>query len=81
MTLGCIITSRATRPLWRKCSPNQRHRSLDAAQEPLADFAAALVGQFMLHADDEAWLPLVTAAACAHDRASTVFSIAYSPQR
>jgi hypothetical protein len=47
----------------------------------LADFAAALVGQFMLHADDEAWLPLVTAAACAHDRASTVFSIAYSPQR
>lgn len=42
----------------------------DAAQEPLADFAAGLVGQFMQHADDAAWLSLVTAAARAPDPAS-----------
>ena len=32
----------------------------DAAQEPLADFAAALVGHFVQRADDAAWLSLVT---------------------
>jgi len=42
----------------------------DAAQQPLADFAAALVGHFMQHADDAAWLSLVTAAARASDPAS-----------
>jgi hypothetical protein len=42
----------------------------DAAQEPLADFAASLVGQFIQRADDAAWLSLVTVATCAPDPAS-----------
>jgi hypothetical protein len=42
----------------------------DAAQQPLADFAAALVGQFLQHADDAAWLSLVAVAARAPDPAS-----------
>lgn len=42
----------------------------DAAQEPLADFAAALVGHFVQRADDAAWLSLVTVAARAPDPAA-----------
>jgi hypothetical protein len=42
----------------------------EAAQEPLADFAAGLVGHFMQQADDAAWQSLVTAAARAPDPAS-----------
>jgi hypothetical protein len=41
----------------------------DAAQQPLADFAATLVGQFLQHADDAAWLSLLAVTARAPDPA------------
>jgi hypothetical protein len=42
----------------------------EAAQQPLGDFAAALVGQFLQQADDAAWLSLLAVAARAPDPAS-----------
>jgi len=45
-----------------------------AAQEPMADFTAALVGHFLQHADDAAWLSLVTAAARACNPAAAALN-------
>jgi hypothetical protein len=42
----------------------------EAAQQPLADFVAALVGRFIEQADDAAWLSLVSVASRAHDPAT-----------
>ncbi len=41
-----------------------------AAGEPLGSFATAAVGNFIAHADDEAWLSLMTAASKAADPAA-----------
>ncbi len=41
-----------------------------AAGEPLGGFASAAVGHFVAHADDAAWLSLVTAASQAADPAA-----------
>ena len=41
----------------------------DAAQQSLAAFTAALVGQFLQHADDAAWLSLLAVASRAPDPA------------
>jgi hypothetical protein len=42
----------------------------EAADEPLSDFAAALVGRFVQSAGDEAWLSLIATAARAGDPAA-----------
>jgi hypothetical protein len=44
----------------------------DTAEESLASFTAALVGHFMQHASDEAWMWLITAATRAHDPAAAI---------
>jgi hypothetical protein len=44
----------------------------DAAHEPLGSFAAAMVGQFVQHGNDEQWLALMTAANRAQDPAASV---------
>jgi hypothetical protein len=44
----------------------------DKAHEPLGAFITALVGHFVLHANDEAWLSLITAANQARDPAAAI---------
>jgi hypothetical protein len=78
MTLGCIIARLGDETFAEEALAalddivllTRLRAAAAAAQEPLADFAAALVGHFLQHADAAAWLSLVTAAARAPDPAA-----------
>ena len=77
MTLGTIISQLGDDTLVEEALARlndivlltRLRAAADAAQQPLADFAAALVGQFLQQADDAAWLSLVAIAARAPDPA------------
>jgi|SRR5262245_37085058 len=82
MTLGCILTQLGDETLVEQALAGlddivlltRLRAAADAAQEPLSDFAAGLVGHFLQHADAAAWLSLVTAAARASDPAAAALN-------
>jgi hypothetical protein len=77
MTLGSIISRLEDKAFVEEALANlddivlltQLRTAADAAQEPLGEFAAGLVGRFVQLAGDEAWLSLMAAASRADDPA------------